>query len=288
MSNRDNFLKMPDLAKLIKTVEEIEKIHTYNFDKITKTFENMDKVHAHNFDKIVRSFENFGKIKTPEFDNVARIVENFSKLNVPEFDNVTRIVEKFGKLNLPDFNRILLISETLFEFEDKISDLDWTNFELTEEDLVEANEIFESEKPREEIFKELDKKGGGIKSLLVFICTFFTIMSGVGGTIDFVEDRVIPAYQSVTDYIEKEYFDSNEKNTLNDIHKNFRIVTKDNLVVREGEKVDSGINGKLNSRDVVQIVKKKRNWTYVFYSNYEDDLVIEGWVFTRYLKEIKQ
>lgn len=67
----------------------------------------------------------------------------------------------------------------------------------------------------------------------------------------------------------------------------FRVVTKDELIVRKSKKVNSRISGKLYKTDVVQILEKRKNWTYILYSNYEEDDVIEGWVQTRYIKQIK-
>ena len=46
-------------------------------------------------------------------------------------------------------------------------------------------------------------------------------------------------------------------------------------------------DGTLTFGDVVQIIEKRKNWSYVVYSSFEDEKVIEGTVFTRYLKQIK-
>lgn len=69
--------------------------------------------------------------------------------------------------------------------------------------------------------------------------------------------------------------------------KSFRIVTKNELIVRDGKKLNTKINGKLNKSDVIQIVEKERNRTYIIFYNKENDEVIKGWVSTRYLKKIK-
>ncbi len=78
-----------------------------------------------------------------------------------------------------------------------------------------------------------------------------------------------------------------KKDASQQITQNFRIVTKNDLVVRRGKGIDTKIQGQLNHGDVVQIIEKKKNWTYISFSNYQDGESIEGWVFTRYLKQIK-
>lgn len=72
----------------------------------------------------------------------------------------------------------------------------------------------------------------------------------------------------------------------NEFRSVFRIVVKDGLIVRDNKKVNSNINGILNSKDIIKIVEKNKNWTYIEFTS-EDDEFIEGWVFTRYLKQIK-
>lgn len=49
---------------------------------------------------------------------------------------------------------------------------------------------------------------------------------------------------------------------------------------------DSRIAGTLDTGYVVQIIEKKRNWTYVLYSDPSEGVVIEGWTNTKYLKKI--
>ena len=65
----------------------------------------------------------------------------------------------------------------------------------------------------------------------------------------------------------------------------FRFVTANKLVVRakssqRAQKLDELIFGQ-----VVQVVRKKKNWCFVMYVAQGDKEVCKGWVFTRYIKK---
>lgn len=65
----------------------------------------------------------------------------------------------------------------------------------------------------------------------------------------------------------------------------YRIVKKDNLEIREYDRVNSKILGYVHFAEPVSVVTKNRNWTKI--KIIIDDEIIEGWVFTRYLKKIE-
>lgn len=67
----------------------------------------------------------------------------------------------------------------------------------------------------------------------------------------------------------------------------YRIVNVDKLNIRKGQSRKTEIISHLNFADVVQIIKKKKNWTLIQKYNEDQETVIQGWVFTRYLTPIK-
>jgi hypothetical protein len=67
----------------------------------------------------------------------------------------------------------------------------------------------------------------------------------------------------------------------------YRIVNVDRLNIREGQSRKTEIISHLSFADVVQIIKKKKNWALIQKYNEEQETVIQGWVFTRYLTPIK-
>lgn len=69
-----------------------------------------------------------------------------------------------------------------------------------------------------------------------------------------------------------------------DIYSRVRIVKKDELKIKQNNRRDSSTIGELNVGDVVEIIYKKKNWTKI--RKIENDVIVEGWVYTRYLQKI--
>lgn len=234
------------------------------------------------------------------YDKFYRNIENMGRINLPDPDRYTKMLENMGRINVPSFDKILSISEALSNFPNIVLNLDWTDFEFTEENLKEANDILDNENPPEQVTEEVNQKQYKSK-LILALMIFIKIIDFLDNTVNvatYVEEK-LPV---VIDYYEQHIAEDKSKTDresvrwLNDelkkdvsqqITQNFRIVTKNDLEVRKGKSIDAKIQGKLNHGDVVQIIEKKRNWTYISFSNYQDGEVIEGWVFTRYLKQIK-
>src|SRR5699024_3123410 len=201
-----------------------------------------------------------------------------------------------------NIDKITSLGNTIANFSDQIAKIDWTDFGLTNEDIKDINDVLESETAEEQIVEELSKNPKKISKAIMgvvwFIYFLMQFLSNTADVIKFTEDRVIPVMESYMDYERKGTFQSKnsgikwinnelKKDVSSQITNKFRIVTKEELVIREGKTKDSRIAGKLDAGYVVQILEKKKNWSYVFYSNYEDNEVVEGWTSTRYLKQIK-
>jgi len=69
--------------------------------------------------------------------------------------------------------------------------------------------------------------------------------------------------------------------------KSIRYVSATNLNVRYSNSRKSKIVGTLHFGNLVIIVNKRRNWTLVEWSDPNSEILIRGWVFTRYLKTFK-
>jgi hypothetical protein len=68
------------------------------------------------------------------------------------------------------------------------------------------------------------------------------------------------------------------------IMNNFRFVSAHTLQVRKSNSVNSSIIGQLHFGQLVRIIQKKKSWTLVELQNSSTDIVLKGWVFTRYIK----
>lgn len=71
------------------------------------------------------------------------------------------------------------------------------------------------------------------------------------------------------------------------IFQNLRFVTADVLRVRSRDYQKSDLIGKLYLGDVVTIIRKKKHWTLMKWEDKENDLEIQGWVFSRYLRKFR-
>ena len=271
------------------------------YKNIQRNLGRLGKPNLPDFSFQQRFLENLGKVHVPDFLHQQKALENLGKIHVPDFSFQQRFLEKIGEVYVPDFDKLYVISDTLSNFPDLFSNIDWDSFEITEDDIKEANDILKSDNPEEEVTKEINQKKGiptSITTIAIYIVLIIRLLADIVTVADFAEERIT----QITGYYEEHIAEDTSKsdresiNWLNDelkkdvskqITQNFRIVTKNDLDVRTGKTVNSKISGKLSHGDVVQIVEKKRNWTYVHFSKYNEGEIVEGWVFTRYLKQIK-
>ena len=112
---------------------------------------------------------------------------------------------------------------------------------------------------------------------------------------------VLSVVNPVADYYIKETLNSGEKRqVVKDVSKaitntvgnkaylsSFRVVTATSLNVRKLGSTKSDVVGKLYLGDVVEVIEKGRNWSLISWQDTESDVVVRGWVFSRYLKAIK-
>lgn len=84
----------------------------------------------------------------------------------------------------------------------------------------------------------------------------------------------------IIEIIKKEIKPSSEQ----DVYSKIRITKKDELKIKQSNRRDSPTIGELTFGEVVEIVYKKKNWTKV--RTIENNIILEGWVYTRYLQKI--
>src|SRR5699024_9303688 len=275
MSKSINKQGFPDMATLTNNIEAINRINFPDIEAIIKS----------------------------GFPDMATLTNNIEAINRINFPDIEAII----KSGFPDIDKITSLGQSLAMFSDRIVEIDWRDFELTDEGIEQAHDILKGENAEEKINKEFSenkeprKISETIKSLIYYVWVVLQVLCNLASceqVAEYMADRVIPVVQSYTQHEHEGLFKSEndalkwikeelKKDVSSQITKNYRKVVEDGLIVREGKTKDSRINGKLNTGNVVQIIEKRRNWSYVFYSNYEDGEVIEGWVFTRYLKQIK-
>jgi len=79
----------------------------------------------------------------------------------------------------------------------------------------------------------------------------------------------------------------NEVNKMNvdeAFHNNYRFVSAKSLSVWSKNTIKSKHVGKLYFGELVKIVSKKKNWSLIEYKSKDGEVIISGWVLTRYIK----
>ncbi len=82
------------------------------------------------------------------------------------------------------------------------------------------------------------------------------------------------------------YSNSNLYCQASDILKEYRFVTADYLNVRVNTSTSSRSVYRLEFGQVVRIINKDKNWTFIEYSD-DENIDIKGWVYSRYLSSFK-
>lgn len=235
---------------------------------------------------------------------VGEFNRSYSKLlNTPlvrtieEMNNLTQRITQF----IPDIGSML-------------ADTNWESFELTEEDQRKVQTILNSKDKESAISYELDKLQrtettygnwiniillGTVLPLIFIILGYLTEQSG------FISEELHSIAVSFMKTEELEFkIDTQKKkkplkHIINDIIDRLKkeipifiqcflgIVTRDNLIVRKENRVNSMIIGELEAKTIVQTIDQKKNWIYISYFDTKENMILEGWVFTRYIKKIK-
>jgi hypothetical protein len=73
-----------------------------------------------------------------------------------------------------------------------------------------------------------------------------------------------------------------------EFYKHYRFVSAEALTVRSNNSTRSRYVGKLYFGYLVRIIQKKKNWSLIEYRDKEGNIIIQGWVFTRYIKRFDQ
>ncbi|KIV58565.1 hypothetical protein AM501_05360 [Aneurinibacillus migulanus] len=86
-------------------------------------------------------------------------------------------------------------------------------------------------------------------------------------------------------YIKKEV--ARQPEETRNVLKPYRFVNTTELNLREGPTKKSRIMGSLSLGELVRVIKKKNDWTLIEWKSQDEELVIQGWVYTRYLSKFE-
>jgi hypothetical protein len=112
---------------------------------------------------------------------------------------------------------------------------------------------------------------------------------------------VFAFFNPVADFYVKNYLNKHEKKQIStqinesvisnvqskEVLRNLRYVKADILCVRKNKSKSGQLIGHLNFGQVVEVLEKRKNWSLIKWEDETGQISIEGWVFTRYLKNFK-
>ncbi len=190
-----------------------------------------------------------------------------AKINV--HDDIA--VDEDGSLTVEDQ------SFSLNEINDKISDI--------------IDEVNRNEDARhnffELFFKEIDKFAKPLRVILIWVVLPFIISVTAGLATPHIQEMLkteLNNKQTIVREIKKQTPQHFDMRGLS----NFRFVTATVLFVRAGPAQKTKKLDELVLGQVVHILHKKKNWTFVGYTDQDTGEIHEGWVFTRYIKKFKK
>lgn len=174
----------------------------------------------------------------------------------------------------------LIVEDESFSFDeinDKISDII---------DEVNRNEgtkhsFFEI------FFQEIDKLAKPLRVILIWVVLPFIISVTAGLATPHIQE-MLRTKQNNKQTIVREIKKQTPQHFNMRVLSHFRFVTATVLFVREGPSQKTKIIDELVLGQVVHILHKKKNWTFVGYTDQDTGEIHEGWVFTRYIKKFKK
>jgi len=298
ITNSISDLRKIDISAITNSISDLRRM---DISAITNSISDLGKI---DISPLTTSISDLGKIDVSRYTKVA---DKLANIEVDSFITATnqlskvdtsRLISATNQLINTDLNNLMLTKTEINAFSKEIEQLKLGIRKFNIEDLLESSNIHEKTLKEFDTKKDSNKIGKVFKALIIFIYRSIFLIAALAQTTEFVETKVYPTMQEyLYNQQEKAYQSEKEalawinkeikKETSTQLIKNFRIVSKEGLIVREGKRKDSRMVGQLDVGYIVQILEKRKNWTYILYSDYESNEVIEGWVYTRYLKKIE-
>lgn len=245
-----------------------------NLSNFTK-FNNAIPEQLYNLSK----FANLGSI---ELNNSLKILsESVTKINIePDiFNSSINNIVKFGLEYQVDSAGTVSLNN---EYIDKTKELEATNEILNDDELSIGQKLYS-------IIERFE-----YNNFIIFILLKIFIFSPIQSYIDdmgkgIIESSIIAVQANENNIkINKEIKDNVVKNIDKEAKNNkeyilniYRFVNTNSLSVRVSNNTKSNKIYELKYGDVVKILKKNKNWSFIEYE--EDEAQIRGWVFTRYI-----
>lgn len=206
------------------------------------------------------------------------ITNNIS--NIFYTDTITNCINEIINSNI-NFNTILINKEIIPNTSVDIEQFNENDKENTLTNVKEIINISQKDNAEQLIYNKLNEiKNSHPLVAGALFQIFWIIVSLVIGA--FFTENANNYY--IQNYTVNNNF-SIEKDEHLDFVDNARYVIAEKLNVRNGPSNDYDIIDTLKYGNVVKIKSKVKHWTEILYKDIENDIFIEGWVYTRYLEK---
>src|SRR5690625_4800840 len=218
------------------------------------------------------------------------ISEAFNRSNLARINQLAKTMSMNTQLMIQNLQPLY---DVLSKHQEWLSDI-----EFTEDDVDYAIDVIESEEWESFVEQDLsnkEKEELSVKEKLLFVriqlvvdilmLIFAVIFPPFEVNVTNIQENYNIHIENATFHSDKEGIKwLNDELTKEHLEQNYRIVTKDNLAVRTEMKKNSHIVGTLQTGNIVQIIRKERNWSYVMYADPDNGDLFSGWTNTKYLK----
>jgi len=228
-------------------------------------------------------------LKTNPLESILKEIEGIHHIKLKDIFRISSEMKEFYA-NLPD-DEIVVQEDQSIACAGKTYDISEIK-ELIEETIQEAEFSDDdkiSKKDIERLISEIKKVKDTCLQKIIwsFICPLIILLISlaIAPHIQDISKNVFSVNKAkVTKFIEREIPKTlSDKNVLYDL----RFVIADVLNVRIRDYQRSDLIGTLYFGSIVRVIQKKTNWTLIVWKDEDNDLVIQGWVFSRYLKKFK-
>lgn len=274
--------------------DALSQIETYAACKIEDLNRTLNNAlpYRHLEDLLAPFSEKLAWIDSLSFNPVEEAIEKIKgsmQLNLSSFLKISSEINVFYK-NLPDVEIVSQDSQTI-AYDGNTYDISEIN-SVVEESLEVAG-FFSEKRISQKIFYNLISILRKFKDVALQKIVWIIIGCIISKMVDYSLDVTLgnisnalskPQNVAISKFVQKEIPKNvDDKNVL----KNLRFVNNFFLDVRIINYERSKLLWTLRLGDVVRVMQKKKNWTLIQWKDDENDLMITGWVFTRYLKKFK-
>jgi len=266
----------------ISIISESILPQTYMSNLIDSITNVLPKNHINTMSETLNAFTDITLKNIISQNYISNILESITNniSNICYTDTIKNCVNEIIDANI-DLNKIIVNSKMINAESTEIADFSDKERDETLTSVKEIINISKKDNAEQLIYNKLNE----IKEAhpLVFGAIsqiFWIIISVIIGNL---------FTQGSNNYYIQNYTINNNVSIVEDKQSDFienaRYVIAEKLNVRTGPSKDYDIIYTLKYGDVLKVQSKTKYWTKILYKNVSNDILIEGWVYTRYIEE---